>query len=266
MNLVLGAIYGYDWEKVKHFVISLRKHYDGKIAFIVDMDVMTNVDMINKLDRYNVSMHLYDKKLESNHEIQNNRFELYPDIIENCYPDVENVFITDVRDVIFQDDPFIYGFRCDDQELEFYYEPEKIGNCRCNSWWYKTMLGDHVLEAVKDKYIICCGTIMGTREGLLDYLKVFKESLIKWRESGRVFTGGEDTVVHNLLIYNDGVPRNYRILHNGCGAVSTLDHQQTLSFDEQGRYMNDDGRPTPVIHQWDRKKEYIELFNKIALE
>ena len=82
MNLVLGAIYGYDWEKVKHFVISLRKHYDGKIAFIVDMDVMTNVDMINKLDRYNVSMHLYDKKLESNHEIQNNRFELYPDLLK----------------------------------------------------------------------------------------------------------------------------------------------------------------------------------------
>ena len=47
MNLVLGAIYGYDWEKVKHFVISLRKHYDGKIAFIIDMDVMTNIEYVD---------------------------------------------------------------------------------------------------------------------------------------------------------------------------------------------------------------------------
>ena len=110
MNLVLGAIYGYDWEKVKHFVISLRKHYKGKIGLIVDASVMADVELVSKLHKYNVAGHLYDQKLTSNHEIQNNRFELYSDIIESCYPDVEKVFITDVRDVIFQDDPFVYGF------------------------------------------------------------------------------------------------------------------------------------------------------------
>jgi len=265
MNLVLGAIYGYDWDKIEHFVVSLRKHYDGKVAFIIDTDSLNNIEFINKLELYNVTLHLYGEKLNSNHEIQNNRFELYSDIIEGCYSDVERVFITDVRDVIFQDDPFVNEF-APEQELEFYYEPELIGNCRCNSWWYRTMLGDHVLNQVKENYIICCGTIMGTREGLLKYLEQFKNELQEWKKSGREFTGGEDTVVHNLMVYFDKIPQKYMILHNGCGAVSTLDHQKTLKFDEQGRYINDDGRPTPVIHQWDRKKDYIDLFNKIALE
>lgn len=266
MNLVLGAIYGYDWEKVKHFVISLRKHYDGKIAFIIDESIRKDTSMMIKFNEYDIHTHLYEEKLSSNHEIQNNRFELYPTIINEYYSNVERIFITDVRDVIFQDDPFVNEF-ADKQELEFYYEPELIGNCTCNSWWYKTMLGDHVLEQMKDKYIICCGTIMGTKDGLLDYLKLFSDSLRKWRENGRVFTGGEDTVVHNLLIYNHDISHtNYKILHNGFGTVSTLEHQKSLNFDEHGRYLNNDGNPTPVIHQWDRKKDYIDLFNKISLE
>lgn len=263
MNLVLGAIYGYDWEKVKHFVVSLRKHYDGKIAFIVDMSVISDVDMINKLDLYNVSMHLYDEKLHSNHEIQNNRFELYSDIISNCYPDVENVFITDVRDVIFQDDPFVYGLNSD---LEFYFEPATFAECSCNSWWIKTMCGEEVFQEMKDRGIVCCGTIMGTRKGLLRYLDVFKQEFQNMRDSGRIFIGGEDTVAHNRLIYTNRVPGVLAIKHNGRGAVSTLEHQKTFKFDDQGRYLNDDGKPTPVIHQWDRKKDYIDLFNKIALE
>lgn len=264
MNLVLGAIYGYDWEKVKHFVISLRKHYKGKIAFIIDESIRKDTSMMMKFNKYDVYTHVYQEKLKSNHEIQNNRFELYPIIIEEYYLDVERIFITDVRDVIFQDDPFVNNF-APEQELEFYYEPELIGNCPCNSWWYKTMLGEHVLEQMKDRYIICCGTIMGTRDGLLDYLKLFSDSLREWRENGRVFTGGEDTVVHNMLIYNDKVNLNYKLMHNGKGAVSTLEHQKTIKFDDYGRYLNDDGKPTPVIHQWDRKKEFIDLFNKIAL-
>ena len=107
MNLVLGAIYGYDWEKVKHFVISLRKHYKGKVGFIVDQNIINNEELKQKLlDTYDIDLIVYEEKLQSNHEIQNNRFELYSDIINEYYNDIEKVFITDVRDVIFQDDPF----------------------------------------------------------------------------------------------------------------------------------------------------------------
>lgn len=266
MNLVLGAIYGYDWEKVKHFVVSLRKHYTEKVGFIVDETVLNDVVLKNKLlEEYDIDLILYNEKLFSNHEIQNNRFELYSNIIKEYYSDVEKIFITDVRDVIFQDDPFSYGF-VEGQELEFYSEPELIGNCRCNSWWYRTMFGEEVLNQMKDNIIICCGTIMGTREGLLQYLELFKKEFQIMRDSGRIFTGGEDTVVHNLLIYNDKIPLNYKIYHNGEGVVSTLEHQKTLEFDLNSRYINNSGKPTPVIHQWDRKKSFIDLFNKIALE
>ena len=83
MNLVLGAIYGYDWEKVKHFVVSLRKHYNGKVGFIVDESVMNDEDFKHKLlEEYDIDLIVYGEKLKSNHEIQNNRFELYSDIIK----------------------------------------------------------------------------------------------------------------------------------------------------------------------------------------
>lgn len=263
MNLVLGAIYGYDWEKVKHFVVSLRKHYTGKIGFIVDVGVTCDEEMMNKLSEYDVNCHLYTKSLSSNHEIQNNRFELYSDIIKENYEDVKNIFITDVRDVIFQDDPFVYGLNTD---LEFYYEPATFAECPCNSWWIKTMCGEEIFQEMKDKYIVCCGTIMGSRQGLLRYLEVFKQEFENMRSAGRIFIGGEDTVAHNRLIYTNRVPGVLSIKYNGRGAVSTMEHQKIFKFDDHGRYLNDDDKPTPVIHQWDRKKDYIDFFNKIALE
>ena len=263
MNLVLGAIYGYDWENVKHFVISLRKHYDGKIAFIVDMNVITNAELMGHLNDYGVFFHLYDKRLQSNHEIQNNRFELYSDIIKEHYSDIDRIFITDVRDVIFQDDPFVYDMV---SQLEFYAEPATFKECNCNSWWIKTMCGEEIYQEMKDRDIICCGTIMGKREALLEYLEVFKQEFQRMRDAGRVFIGGEDTVAHNRLIYTNRVPGVSTIKSNGEGAVSTMEHQKSFNFDDKGRYLNKDGRPTPVIHQWDRKKDYIDLFNKIALE
>jgi hypothetical protein len=107
---------------------------------------------------------------------------------------------------------------------------------------------------------------MGTNDGLLKYLEMYRQEFQAWRNAGRVFTGGEDTVVHNLMIYNNKIPMKYKISHNGEGVVSTLEHQKEIVFDDLGRYLNKDGRPTPVIHQWDRKKEFVELFNKIALE
>ena len=262
MNLVLGAIYGYDWDKIEHFVVSLRKHYDGKVAFIIDQQVEDNTKLKNQLAYFNIDTYLYNVKLNSNHEIQNNRFELYSNIIEK-YTEVDKVFITDVRDVLFQSDPFRYVMTTD---LEFYAEPALFKECKCNSWWIQTMCGEQVFQEMANEYIICCGTIMGTREGLLGYLQVFREEFERMKAAGRVFIGGEDTVTHNRLIYTNRIPYSVKIVHNGDGAVSTMDHQKTFTFDSEGRYINNDGTPTPIIHQWDRVKPFIDKFNKIALE
>ena len=63
----------------------------------------------------------------------------------------------------------------------------------------------------------------------LDLPKLMPEEQILMSLAVNIFAGGEDTVIHNLLVYNDKIPMKYKITHNGEGVVSTLDHQKTFS-------------------------------------
>jgi len=70
--------------------------------------------------------------------------------------------------------------------------------------------------------------------------------------------------VHNHIIYNEFFD-DYRINQNGQGLVSTMHHSKTLTFDRDGMLLNDDGTPTPVVHQYDRCGPMSLIFLKNAL-
>ena len=73
-----------------------------------------------------------------------------------------------------------------------------------------------------------------------------------------------DQPLHAHMIYR-GVFPDYELFQNGDGAVSTLHWQMVLNMDRQGRLLNKDGTPTPIIHQWDRMGRLKDIFEYTAL-
>jgi len=256
-NLVLGLAANYSIDKIKPFVLSFRQHSQDDILFVM-ADVSD--EMTEFCEKHQVYTFIPEEPLEMR-DCQVKRYGIYLDCLEEYFLDVENVLIADVRDVVFQSNPFLEYPK---KSLEFFAEPEFFKNCKHNAPWLAGIYGSERVEQVNDEYVICSGTTMGTRSGIIEYLKTMSTEIQRLEVSGRPLAGGEDQPVHNHLIY-DGRFTNFNINQNGIGPICTMHHSKTLSFNRAGQLLNDDGSVIPVVHQYDRCGPMSITFVKNAL-
>lgn len=251
-NLVLGAAIGYKLDKVKPFVLSLRKYFDGKIIFLVDKldDESRNFYASNKVETI-IPREVIPPSLS-----YVLRFSYFLEVLKN-QKEIDKVLITDVRDVIFQEDPFQ---RYVQNDLEFFAEPELIGNCQHNGPWISVLYGSEGFNQVKDKYVICVGTTAGKLNSMIEYLTKLINEFIRLSSIGRAHPTC-DQGTHMYLIHT-GAFKNFRINQNGEGMVSTMHHSKILRFNREGQLLNDDNTPTPVVHQYDRCGAFSVAFLK----
>ena len=257
MNLVMGTALGYNVEQLKPFVHSLRKHYDGAIALVLD-DVTPELERF--FDNYYVQHFKVGFNTNNQDAICSKRHIFYKQILLKNYPIVEKVMLTDVRDVIFQADPFAHEMKGD---LEFFYETKLYNFCECHRHWFEDLgiYGRGEFAKLRDNYIICAGTTFGTKTGMYDYLNKMNTELERMQSVlGRPIT---DQPTHAYLIYNNRF-KDYSCYHTGKGPVATLNGVTDLVFDENDNLLNDDGSIVAVIHQWDRTK-YADKFKQKAL-
>jgi hypothetical protein len=257
-NLVLGSAFNYTVDHVKPFVMSLRQHYDGLILFLINEN--TDKKTLDFYEEHEIYTYIPDENLtKATGNVK--RFYHYLDCLDH-FPDVENILLTDVRDVIFQLNPFA---NYPQYELEFFAEPEIFENCKQhNAPWYSNLYGADELEKISKEYVLCAGTTMGKTEKILDYIKTLIneiEILIKLNKAH----GTCDQAAHNHIVYNKKFS-NFRINHNGQGLVSTMHHSKLLKFNRQGYLLNDDNSVTPVVHQYDRCGYMSLVFLKNALQ
>ena len=237
-NLVMGMAVGYTLEKVKPFVLSLRKFYNDRIIFLVDkLD-----DESNEFYKSNNVEIFHGAVLDRAYLL---RYKYYLEILKNT-SSVDKVMLTDTRDVIFQDDPFSKMSGCD---YEFCAEPELIKNCEHNRKWYEILYGNEELNKIQNNFVICAGTTLGNLSSIMNYLQEMLNEFDRLFKSGVVVS--MDQPVHNHLVYSNKL-NNYRINENGKGIVSTMHHSKYLRFDRAGRLLNEDNSVTPVVHQYDR--------------
>jgi hypothetical protein len=244
-NLILGTAFGYGPNQIEVFVKSLRKYSNSQVMLVVDS---LSEELTNFLTDYNISTYLHPVDLTNIRvsEIFNIRHKCYRNILEYNFLDVDRVFISDVRDVVFQGDPFGH---VTDTDLEFFLEPKQIKDCEFNSKKIKKLYGNKFLSEIGDKEISCAGTTIGTREGILKYLDKMLLELNRLRIQNDAFA--DDQAVHNYLIYNNYFP-NHKKYNTGYGPVSTLHHLREGIFNNQGQVINIDGTVVPIVHQWDR--------------
>lgn len=254
-QLVLGAAYGYSADDVKPFVITLRRYYSGKIAFIVNVN--PDPSLVQLCMEHGVDFFSVDGDQSKPIHMQWARFFHYANVLNHpFYVDCNRVFLTDVRDVIFQNSPFSLPLTTD---FEFFTEPEKIKNSFVNRAWLQERYGVAEAYSLEEQNIICSGTIRTSMAGahaLVRHMIVESEKLIA--------TGRHplDQPILNYLVYS-GAFFNYRIFNNGEGAVDTLHFAQELKFSPTGSLLNKDNQPVPIIHQWDRTQALVPLFEKM---
>lgn len=179
------------------------------------------------------------------------RYRHYYDVLQQLAPDADQVLLTDLRDVVFQADPFEAPLR----GLEVFLEDPAhvLGTEPFNSRWIRNLYGQGRLAELAHETVSCSGTVAGTRKEVLHYLAEMSGA-IAWR---RRPLGSHDQGVHNHLLRAGrlGTPT---VVPNGYGRVLTMGGLGQVRCDDSGRVLNADGSIPAVLHQYDRHRELAE--------
>jgi hypothetical protein len=93
----------------------------------------------------------------------------FRDYLADCAGFYEQVMLVDVRDVMFQRDPFDFEMP---EGVSVFWEATNVtlGACPFNSIWLLNAFGRGVLEKLSKRLIVCSGTLFGAPPDLLEYL------------------------------------------------------------------------------------------------
>jgi hypothetical protein len=177
--------------------------------------------------------------------LQSLRYEHYYRSLVEDAPDADVVMLTDLRDVVFQRDPFadpVTG-------LEVYLEDssEQIGSDGFNTRWVRDLYGKRSVDAWRGRPVSCSGVVVGTRPAIMTYLVEMIAGIV-WR---RRPMGAHDQGVHNGLLQS-GRLALAKVVLNEQGRVITLGRVSAPHVREDGVVVNADGTVPAVVHQWDR--------------
>jgi hypothetical protein len=168
-------------------------------------------------------------------------------------PAADQIMISDLRDVVFQRDPFearVTG-------LEVYLEEDhiRLGHDHFNTSWMRDLYGPTTITAFRNSPISCSGTVMGDRESMLSYLTEMMME-INWR---RRPLGPHDQAVHNRILQAKRLA-NVTVVPNGSGRVLTMGGMASYATADDGAILNADRSIPAVLHQYDRHPELAERF------
>jgi hypothetical protein len=188
------------------------------------------------------------------------RYRLYYAFLQDVAPDADVIMVSDLRDVLFQADPF--DPPVDGLELFLEDPKSRLGTEPFNRRWLASLYGPGRMAAIADECTSCSGTTFGTRDAMLDYLTQMSHA-IQWR---RQPLGAHDQGVHNHLL-RSGQFRNATIVQNGLGRVLTMGMLDDVGMAEDGSVLNGDGSLPPVLHQYDRHIDLApQLLQRLAAD
>lgn len=255
-NLILTIAENYNYEKIKPFVESLQNTgFNGDLViFCHNLDK----NAVKKLKEKKVTLVEYKKNpirlnlskekkinfiLSKKLHIFQYRHILYYLFLKKYSHKYKNVFLTDIRDVIFQKDPFDFNLG---NKLNVFLEEEKIKDCPINSKWIIESYGNNIYNTIKSNLISCAGTTIGSTANVFKYLK----KMIR-----NVETYWCDQAVHNYLIYT-GKIKLLKLNYNFDGPVLTMGKiplsKIKKRFDKKSKLLLNESLETiNVLHQYD---------------
>lgn len=249
-NAVIGAALGYSSDQVRLFLSTLRESgYNGKI-YLFTNDA-TSIDQSFAED-LNVKLLMTRVPTNANvGKLVTVRYWLLQEFLKS-EQSLDKIFFSDVRDVLFQNDPFNFA-GWDRYSLFYALEEKVIGDCGMNARWISTRYGQGVLRSMMGEVVSCCGTIFARHNQLLEYVGKMCNHL---SDAPDVY--GMDTGVHNFIIRKDPIAGQKALL-NGLGPVMTIHHMthSRIPVNDDGLFQNYDGSTPVVVHQYDRLSKAV---------
>jgi hypothetical protein len=195
------------------------------------------------------ALEFFSQALHRFYHISCGRYFLYFRYLSRRKGKFSYVLLSDVRDVIFQGDPFRYatspGIYC------FLDPTVRLGDEPVNTRWTVNLFGNAYYQTRKGSRIFCSGTIIGDYDSMTRLLHQMCAVLIQAlpHAVGQI---GDDQAAYNHLLWENRIA-NAIYCENSENAVMTLKNAATesLMFGGNGAVLNQDGSPTPVLHQYD---------------
>lgn len=261
MNLILGVAAGYKWKDLKIFIKSIRKYFDDEVFLILNNP---DNELIEELIKYSIKFEITTIEPKKAFYL---RYKYYYSFLNNNK--FKNILITDTRDVFFQDNPFKFNYS---KKLNCFLEDEVIENSIINSKWIKHTVGKKKLDEIKKNKISCCGQVIGTYDGILDYCKVMKNKIVEYKYKPSLHSIlfnrkiiGWDQGIHNYLVYSNFF-KDIDFFDNKHGDIATLQYCSDFLFDNQENLINKNKKRYSVIHQYDRYPKIFEnILKKISV-
>ena len=246
-NSIIGTAIGYDDAQIHNFLLTLESvQFGGKLFLIVD---------VNRVPppKYNLDLRLVRVRASGGENVSKNptiqRYFWIKELFK-VQSFKGNILLTDVRDVVFQSNPFTSA-HLGQANVLFTLEERSIGSCRYNSHWILARYGAGILRDLKGHIISCSGTTLGTVKGIALYVDKMCDHLT---DAPDIL--GIDQGVHNYIVYKDSIA-DQRVLLNGLSFVATMHYMHAISI-IHGKVQNMDGLITPILHQYDRLKSDVQ--------
>jgi len=241
-DLILGYATAYCAAQIAPFVRSLRSVFDGPVALVVD----DRPDVLDLLQEYSIdAIHVDAVEGWEPHPVMA-RFATFLRLIER-YPDAVDILLTDVRDVVFQADPFGPPPRRLEVFAEF--EGGALGGHDFNMKYLSLLVGEEMAATLTTKPCLCVGTVTGPRDEIARFCRtILMLAAIPRSEIGGAF--GMDQAACNLAVHMGLVKAEVK---PNFGRVATLGMTpgKSLTFRE-GKVINPDGSCSAIVHQHDR--------------
>lgn len=273
--VVIGQAINYDFDNIEPWIVSLRRTgYKGKIVLLVN-----SLSLQDHVKDYDV--HLVMTNPSNNVSSMVLRFfDIYKILDHSEMSDVDFVVATDVRDVIFQEDPNL--LRVDNKIIVakegFTYDIEPWSKNNM-----KQSYGEQMFDKMKDYPIYCAGVIAGEKN-LFQFLMLCLSSLGFTAPQHPLGGGGPDQAALNILLHSEVwksfVYETEEVIHagtslpgikagNGDIGMSYRNSPEVLEY-YQSNYNRSDipenlssniinkkiDRPYVIVHQYNRIPEW----------
>ena len=268
-NLILSISDNYNYSHLSRFFKSLFKSgFKGKMCLFVGPN--TGVHTVRKLQSMGVETIAYKphfpyidaphpdnfKQLPDPIHIYNFRHFLYYDYLLKHEGEFGNVLLTDVRDVVFQKEPFDFPI---EQSLYVAMESREkiVGSCPYNSAWVLAGYGQQKLDEMAQHIVSCAGTTLGPLPQIKRYLHTLLTAILTLKDA----YGCADQAVHNDLLHT-GVLKPVRQLFNDDSPILTVGHEHEFQHDAQGYLLDGQGHRANIVHQYDRHPGLMKIIDK----
>ncbi|TBR36504.1 MULTISPECIES: hypothetical protein [Dyella] len=174
------------------------------------------------------------------------------------HPGFSHVLLSDVRDVVFQDDPF-HGvgeglhLGMETPSLTLATEP-------FDRDWLLDAYGPAMLDRIGDRQVSCSGVTLGDMASMTTYIRqILRETLdLPFRKmKTRIY----DQAFHNKLLHC-GELATAHLCQPLVSRIATLGCMKPEDFvlTGDGQLLNRDGNVAPIVHQYDRHPVLVDAF------